>query len=135
MQESDVKFIDATDWNSLDWLNTGGTRSKRVLQAPEDGEWYFKCSEKKPAKEGKPASHFQLVRYLLSSSYKEDLLKSSKFLEVWDDIEITKIINNIDDVLPREWSDFCIPKHRKALMIKLLSLRTQKLKQLFNEGI
>ncbi len=46
---SDVRFIDATDWIELSWLNTGGTRAKRVLFDPNTSEqWYFKCSENKP---------------------------------------------------------------------------------------
>lgn len=34
----DVKFIDATDWVTLEWYNSGGTRAKRVLQSPDGAE-------------------------------------------------------------------------------------------------
>ena len=55
----DVEFIDASDWLELEWLNTGGTRAKRVLQSPQGDEWYFKRSEKKPAKNNKPEKYYR----------------------------------------------------------------------------
>ena len=55
----DVQFIDATDWLEQKWLNTGGTRAKRVLQAPDGSEWYFKRSEKKPAKGNNPEKYYR----------------------------------------------------------------------------
>lgn len=59
MYNPDVKFIDATLWDSQDWVNTGGTRAKRVLLSPENEQYYFKCSEKKAAKEGKPEKYYK----------------------------------------------------------------------------
>lgn len=56
---SDVKFIDASDWSELPWFSSGGTRAKRILQDPEGGIWFFKCSEKKEAKDGKPAKYYK----------------------------------------------------------------------------
>ncbi len=53
-QNINIKFIDASDWQELTWYNSGGTRAKKVLQDHEGNEYYFKCSEKKPAKAGKP---------------------------------------------------------------------------------
>jgi hypothetical protein len=55
----DVKFIDASQWVTLEWYNSGGTRAKRVLQSPDGAEWYFKCSEKKPAKDNKPEKYYR----------------------------------------------------------------------------
>ena len=53
ISEIDIKFIDATNWQELFWYNSGGTRAKSVLQDPLGNEHYFKCSEKKDAKDGK----------------------------------------------------------------------------------
>lgn len=55
----DIQFIDASDWQELAWYNSGGTRAKKVLQDHNGNEFYFKCSEKKPAKDGKPAKHYK----------------------------------------------------------------------------
>jgi hypothetical protein len=56
---SEVIFIDATDWSELPWFSSGGTRAKRILQDPDGGIWFFKCSEKKEAKDGKPAKYYK----------------------------------------------------------------------------
>jgi hypothetical protein len=55
----DIKFIDASKWQELSWYNSGGTRAKKVLQDNNGKEYYFKCSEKKPAKDGKPEKHYK----------------------------------------------------------------------------
>ena len=54
-----VNFIDASEWTELFWYNSGGTRAKRILQAPTGEEWFFKCSEKKPAKDGKAEKYYK----------------------------------------------------------------------------
>ena len=59
ISEIEIKFIDATNWQELFWYNSGGTRAKSVLQDPLGNEHYFKCSEKKAAKDGKPAKHYK----------------------------------------------------------------------------
>ena len=55
----DIKFIDATEWQELTWYNSGGTRAKKVLQDANSNEFYFKCSEKKPAKNGKAEKYYK----------------------------------------------------------------------------
>lgn len=44
----DVKFVDTTEWQETFWLQSGGTREKRILQDHNDNSWYFKRSERKP---------------------------------------------------------------------------------------
>jgi hypothetical protein len=55
----DVKFIDVSDWQELTWLNSGGTRAKKILQSPQGDEYYFKCSEHKLAKNNQPEKHYK----------------------------------------------------------------------------
>lgn len=52
-------FIDASGWNEQFWLNSGGTRAKKVLQDGDGQQWFFKCSEKKEAKDNKPAKYYR----------------------------------------------------------------------------
>lgn len=81
MSEPDVKFIDASKWIQLEWYNSGGTRAKRVLQSPDGKEWYFKCSEKKPAKNGKPEKYYkyefwsEVIAYQLGKQLGLDVLR------------------------------------------------------------
>lgn len=55
----DVAFIDASGWNEQFWLNSGGTRAKKILQDDNGQHWFFKCSEKKEAKADKPAKYYR----------------------------------------------------------------------------
>lgn len=81
MPEIDIKFIDASDWQELSWYSSGGTRAKKILQAPDGAEYYFKCSEKKPAKDGKPAKEYkyefwnEIIAYQLGKSLGLNMLR------------------------------------------------------------
>lgn len=77
----DVKFIDASEWTEQFWLNSGGTRAKKVLQDNEGQEWFFKCSEKKEAKDGKPEKYYryefwsEIIAYQLGHAWGLDILR------------------------------------------------------------
>ncbi len=77
----DIKFIDASNWQELTWYNSGGTRAKKVLQDPNGNEYYFKRSEKKPAKDGKPEKHYkyefwnEIIAYQLGKGLGLDILR------------------------------------------------------------
>ncbi len=77
----DIKFIDTTNWQELTWYNSGGTRAKKVLQDPYDNEYYFKCSERKPAKGGKPEKYYkyefwnEIIAYQLGKNLGLDMLR------------------------------------------------------------
>jgi hypothetical protein len=81
MNISDVNFIDATEWPELKWYSSGGTRAKRVLQAPDNKEFYFKCSEKKQAKAGKPEKYYkyefwsEIIAYQVGNFLGLDILR------------------------------------------------------------
>ena len=77
----DIKFIDASPWQELSWLNSGGTRSKKVLQDPDGKEYFFKCSEKKAARDGKPEKYYkyefwnEVIAYQLGTHLGLDVLR------------------------------------------------------------
>lgn len=76
-----IKFIDASNWHSLDWYSTGGTRAKKLLQDENGNEYYFKCSEKKPARNGKQEKHYkfefwnEIIAYQLGKHLGLDMLQ------------------------------------------------------------
>ena len=43
----------------MSWVSSGGTRAKKVLIDPAGKEYFFKCSEKKPPKNGNPEKHYK----------------------------------------------------------------------------
>ncbi len=77
----DIKFIDASEWQELSWYNSGGTRAKKVLQDPQGNEYYFKCSEKKPAKDGKAEKFYkyefwnEIIAYQLGKNLGLNMLR------------------------------------------------------------
>lgn len=81
MQQFDPQFIDATNWQVLPWFNSGGTRTKRVLQDEQGKLWYFKCSERKAASEGRPEKYYkfefwsEIIAYQLGRSLGLDILR------------------------------------------------------------
>lgn len=59
MSIPEPEFIDASDWQYLSWIGSGGTRAKRVLQDQKGKLWYFKCSERKAAKGNNPEKYYK----------------------------------------------------------------------------
>lgn len=82
--------------------------------------------------EKRKISHLQLIDNLLNSSYLEELKKAASFLDKWQENKVEQIINNVDLALPENWHSYRIPEIRKLLIVKLLTLRSQKIKKLMN---
>jgi hypothetical protein len=80
-------------------------------------------------------THFQLIENLVNSSYIETIRNAAAFLSKWDDAMISVIMNDLDKDLPEAWNVYRIPESRKQLIIKIVSLRTKKLKDLLGGGI
>ena len=45
------------------------------------------------------------------------------------------IFDDLDKDLPAKWNEYCIPVKRKMLIIKIISLRFKKLKDLLSDRI
>ena len=83
--------------------------------------------------EFKKLTHFKLIEKLLNSCYQEQVIFASSFLERWDENFVTELINGVDKNVPQEWHSYCIPAFRKKLIIKLLILRSEKLRRLLHD--
>lgn len=83
----------------------------------------------------KKLSHFDLVNNLLNSSYLEVVKDAGIFLSHWDEKKVKEIIEKIDKDVPADWLSYCIPQQRKDLIVKLLLLRSQKLRSLLDDRI
>jgi len=58
------KLYNITDWNEQPWLNTGGTRNKKIYLNPTDNElYYFKQSLKKEKKDYKYEFWSEIIAY------------------------------------------------------------------------
>jgi len=59
INQMNIQFINATEWQEFSWFSSGGTRAKKLLQSPDGKLFFFKCSERKPAQTGKQAKYYK----------------------------------------------------------------------------
>jgi hypothetical protein len=84
---------------------------------------------------GKKITHFGLIQELLNSSHRDEVLKAADFLKKWHNDLIIKILENAEKQIPEKWKSYSIPHNRKALIIKLITLRWEKLNKLINDRL
>lgn len=78
--------------------------------------------------DGKKVNHFDLVQQLLDSKYSETAQQIIKrVINKWDGPKIASLIQTVDDKVPENLSQYRLPKARKQLIIKMITLRLQRL--------
>ncbi len=85
--------------------------------------------------ENNKISHFELVEKLLNikelKTFVLDCLK--RISERFDDLKIEELVNNIDSELLKLGNSNFLPKERKQLVLKLLSLRVECLRSIYSQ--
>lgn len=86
--------------------------------------------------EGKKVNHFELIRNLMLHSY-NDTIKTIllRVTEKFNGPEIERMVMEIDKDVPENLSHYKIPLPRKKLIIKMITLRFEKLRALIHEGV
>ncbi len=70
-----AKIFDISEWGEQPWLNTGGTRNKKIYLNPEDNElYYFKQSLKKEKKDYKFEFWSEIIAYEIGEMCGFDVL-------------------------------------------------------------
>ena len=77
-------------------------------------------------------SHFDLIDNLLKSPLKDFLIDSSQFLKNWDSIGLDAIFDSISKSIPNEWRHYDFPSNRRRFIIKLLTLRFERIKPILS---
>ncbi len=72
---------------------------------------------------------------MLNTAYTEQVENASKFLKNWHPALIATVLDNLDKEIPSEWHPLCIPNNRKSLIIKIVTLRYNKLNNLISARI
>lgn len=70
-----AKLYNISDWNTLPWFSTGGTRDKKYIQSPEGKYYYFKTSLFKPDKDYRFEFWSEIIAYEIGSHLGFDILK------------------------------------------------------------
>ncbi|MDI9357357.1 MAG: HipA domain-containing protein [Phycisphaerales bacterium] len=106
-----------------------------LLNNEQDLEKYIAGGKSELHWKGQKISHFDLVEKMLADPvYNEQLKDASVFIEKFDEAIIQNIMLEIDEVIPCNMKSHCIPKERKALIIKLLTLRIAKLRAILKNN-
>ena len=72
--------------------------------------------------------HFSLIDKIAKTEYKHVIITELKRIkEKYDKVKIAEIVNHIDDCLPEAYKLHKIPQNRKDLLIKLITLRIERL--------
>ncbi len=111
-------------------------RVEEFVRSKEALEKYIQNGFSEIHWKGQKLNHFELIRQLMDSSYNE-IVKSviNRVNERFDEQKITNIVLTIDQTVPESHAHYRIPELRKQLIIKMVTLRFEKLRELINEGI
>lgn len=86
--------------------------------------------------EGKKLNHFELIRHLLESPYNEIIKPIIKMVIMnWDAARISQLVHEADRSVPESHIGYKIPNSRKQLIIKMITLRRNRLADLIHEGV
>lgn len=79
----------------------------------------------------KKLTHFNLITQILDTPHKDALIKIiKKITQKYDENSFRNALQNIDNEVPGDFKHIKIPQNRKDVIIKLVSLRSQKLGEL-----
>lgn len=109
----------------------------RVLQMLNNEQEIKKYIDKGPAEihwESNKISHFELMKKLLEKEGLKDFVLASlkRIIERFEPLKIEQIVLNIDKEIIEIGNDNFFPKERKDLVLKLLTLRLNKLMEIYS---
>ena len=107
-----------------------------LLNNPNDLAIYVERGKSEFHWENIKKRHFEIIILLLKSSYAGITAKVIKrVIKNFRESELEKIVSDIDKSIPENLSKFKLPEARKRLIIKMVTLRYERLKALYNERV
>lgn len=104
---------------------------ERMLKNEKEFKAYIRRGTSEIHWKGEKISHFELIERLLNSSYCEIVTRIvARVVEKFDDAKIEQIVNEIDTLVPKDLLHYQLPLSRKHLIIKMILLRFEKLREL-----
>lgn len=86
--------------------------------------------------DNKKISHFELIGKLLESRYKETVKSFiAGLLKKFNGSKFAELVKGIDREVPDRLINYKIPDNRKLLIIKMITLRLEKLRAFIYEGV
>ena len=80
--------------------------------------------------ESKKLNHFELIKNIYNQERYKNIVENEikRIVQIFNEERIKKIVNEIDNNLPENLSEHKLPKNRKELIAKIISLRFNNLK-------
>ncbi|MFM7859455.1 MAG: hypothetical protein ACKO96_47910, partial [Flammeovirgaceae bacterium] len=110
-------------------------RVKQLLNSEQEIQKYVAKGLAEIHWESNKITHFELVSRLLErDGLKEYVLDSLKRIkEQFDPQKVEQIVLNVDTEIIELGNNNCLPKERKELVLKLLTLRFNKLREIYSQ--
>ncbi len=106
------------------------------LSADKELEGYLHKGLSEIHWQNKKISHFELIRNLLNTPYKEKIKNVlERMIERYNGSIIEQLIQRVDLEVPETLSKYKIPESRKQLIFKIITFRFEKLRTIINEGV
>lgn len=111
-------------------------RVNLYLNNPEELNRYVEKGSSEIHWDNKKCSHFELISNLLKTKYAGNVKKNIKsVLDKCNTEVISRMIHEIDKDVPGGLEKYKIPDNRKQLIIKIITLRLEKLSSTIHEGV
>ncbi len=109
----------------------------KMLEDKNEIEKYINKGKAEIHWEGEKINHFELLNQLcMLPEFKTDVLNTIKrILERFSEVRIEEIVFGIDNELMRVKNLHSLPEQRKRLILELLILRIEKLKELYSDFV
>lgn len=137
LYQIDLRFAPIYDSGSSLGRELVDGKVEAFIQSDEMINRYIDKGQSEIHWEGEKLNHFELIKNLLAMPIYSETVKMviKRVLEKWNGTDIAKIIEEIDKQVPESHNMYKIPQSRKQLILKLITLRHQRLKELIHERI
>lgn len=134
--EEERKFAPIYDSGSSLGRELTDEKVKHYLNSENDLDRYIDKGVSEIHWQGNKLNHFGLITKLNETIHSSVLQKYiNQIIARFNPQHLVAIINTIDEKVPLSHQQYKIPLMRKELIIKIITLRFQKLRQLSNERI
>lgn len=130
VQTSSYKFAPIYDSGSSLGRELSDGKVNQILQDSVQLEAYINRGKSEIHWHGERGKqkHFALIDKIANAEYREAVVSEiNRIRRKYDRDAITSIIQSIDDCLPQEYHLHKIPQNRKDLLVKLITLRIERL--------
>lgn len=127
----DLRFAPIYDSGSSLCRECTTEKIERMLKNQQEVEAYLRKGLSEIHWEKEKIGHFELLKNILATEYAPKLRPlMEKVIQNYNEKALINVLTTIDSSVPEEFNHVKIPQNRKEIIIKLVSLRAQKMGEL-----